>query len=268
MAMTNMLKGSFTTRFLKYFKGNLFYEYSEASHRVSPPFWENGDNQQLPDFNLQEMGVKLKWANKETFTYIYPFGLMSNGTNWPRVWANATYGAGTETDDFKYIKLEAQIEKKILIYESVKSYIRISGGNIFGDAPVSKFYALFGLKYDKLNYETHSYFMVMRPNEFAATRFVNAVWRATYYSRLNSPRKFKPEITLSTKAGFGDIPNNYLESVKTYNKGYYESSIYLGNLVKQQYFKYGIGFHYRYGPYRLPRNQDNFTITIGLELGL
>ena len=268
MAMTNLLKGSFTTRFLKYFKANLFYEYSEASHRVFPPFGENDDNLQLSDYTLHEYGVKLKWAHKETFTYLYPFGLMSNGTNFPRVWVNASYCSGSEIDDFEYLKLEAQIEKRFLIYESVKSYIRITGGNIIGDAPVSKFYALFGLKYQMWNYEASDYFMVMRPNEFAATRFVNAIWRGTYYTRLNKDKKFKPEITLSTKAGFGDVPNNYRQSVKTYNKGYYESSIYLGNMLRQQYFKYGIGFHYRYGPYSLPKNQDNFAITIGLEFGL
>jgi len=268
MAMTNMLKGSFTTRFLKYFKANLFYEYLEASHKVFPPFFENEDNPQLWDFTLQEYGVKLKWAHKETFTYHYPFGLMSNGTNWPRIWANASYGSGTEIDDFEYIKLEAQIEKRFLIYESFKSYIRVTGGNVLGEAPVSKFYSLFGLYNGEWNYEMPDFFMVMRPNEFAASKFVNAIWRGTYYTRLNSPKKFKPEITLSSKAGFGDVPINYRQSVKTYNKGYYESSVYFGNLYKQLYLKYGIAFHYRYGPYRLPKNKDNFAISIGFEYGL
>lgn len=268
MTMNNMYKGTFSARFLSYLKANLFYEYSEVSHRLLFPFLKENHNLTFSDFTLHEYGIKIKWAHKETFTYISPFGLMSNGTKYPYVWANLSFNNGKEISDFEYVKIEAQIEKRFFIYESVKSFIRVTGGNIVGDAPVSRFYGLFGLKYDRFNLEMPNFFMVMRPNEFAATRFVNALWRGTYYTRLNSDKKFKPEITISTKAGFGDVPKNYRQSIKTYNKGYYESGIYIGNLTKSSFSKMGIGLHYRYGHYSLPKIIDNFAFTIGIEYGL
>jgi hypothetical protein len=261
------LNFTFTTRFLKSFKTKIHYNYSEVSPQMINPFMEDGDgyyNQVLPNFRFQEYGVKLKWANKETFTYLYPFGLISNGTNWPIVWTNLSFGNGTETGKFEYTKLEAQIEKRFRIYESFKTTIRVTGGNIWGDVPLSKLYSAFGVRVDKWYFETPFYFATMRPNEFASDRFVHFFWRNTFYTSLNSPQKFKPEITISTSAGWSDVSGNYPENIKTYNKGYYESGISLSYASKSSFNKMGIGMYYRYGPYRNTEKEiDNFAFVIG-----
>ena len=280
---TNSLNFAFSTRFLDYFKTNIYYNYSKVSPQKpypfikedvsSPPLWEGAG---ISPFLFNEYGLKLKWANKETFTYMFPFGLMSNGTNWPVVWTNFAYGNGTEnnviasgTKQFEYKKLEAQIEKCFRIYEAFRSTVRVTGGNIWGKVPVSKLYTPFGMKIGKYyNLEIPHYFAVMRPNEFATSKFVNISLANTYYMRLNSSKKFKPEITVLTSAGWGDVSKETLHatsvySIKTYNKGYYESGIYFGNLIKSQLYKLGIGIHYRYGPYRFQKRIDNWAFTIG-----
>jgi hypothetical protein len=266
MDMTNSLKGSFETRFLNYFKANFYYQYSEVAPVFPYPFLQD-NTQVFSDIYLHEYGVKLKWAFKEKFIYTFPFGLTSFGTDWPYVWANLSFGNGIQTEKFEYTKLEAQIEKRLLVRESFRTYIRVTGGNIWGDAPSTRLYSLFGFYVNKLSFETPNYFSVMSPNEFAATRFAVAHVRGIYYTRLNK-KKFKPEITISTSAGFGDVSKRYSQSVKTFNKGYYESGIYLGNLLKASFFKFGTGVHYRYGPYHLPKEINNWAFVFGVEFGL
>ncbi|MDR2928049.1 MAG: DUF5686 and carboxypeptidase regulatory-like domain-containing protein [Cytophagaceae bacterium] len=268
METVNLLKGSFTTRFLNYFRANLYYEYSDVTPVTAVSFMKN-DSSLPPAFLLHEYGVKLKWANKETFAYVPQLGgLLSNGTNWPVIWTNLSFANGVEPRRFKYTKLETQIAKRFITREAFKNNLRITAGNIWGNAPPSKLYSLFGLYMDNLNYDMENYFAVMRPNEFAASRFVNAFWRSTFYTRLNRPGSFKPEITLSTSVGWGDVDGDFRQSFKTYRKGYYESGILFGNLMKSLFTKLGIGVHYRYGAYHLPREFDNWAVTLMLQYGL
>ena len=283
MDMTNSLHGSFTTRFLNYFKANIFYQYSEVTPSIFYPFleikkWEASPARELESdyipspFSQHEYGIKLKWAHKETFTYMYPFGLMSNGTKFPYIWTNLTFADGTETNNkFDYIKLDVQIEQRFRIYEAFRSNIRITGGNIWGNAPLSKTFNYFGVNLgDLYNIEVPYYFAVMHPNEFAADRYVNIFWRNTFFTRLNSTKKFKPDFTIMASAGFGDINKdkyNQFLNVKTYNKGYYEAGIYAG-LMRMLFFKYGLGVHYRFGPYQRADVWDNMAITIGVGVAL
>jgi len=260
---TNKTSFSFTTRFLNYFKTNLFYQYSEVSPATVYPYMA-GDSIPVSPFFYHEYGIKLKWAHKETFTYLYPFGLMSNGTNWPILWTNLCFGSTSKINNYSHLKLEVQLEKQIRVHETYKSTIKVAGANIWGDAPVAKLYSLMGLYMGKWNLDMPNYFKIMRPNEFAASRFVNVFWYNTFFTRLNNPKKFKPEITISTSAGWGDVIGNYPLNIKTYNKGYYESGLFFGNLMKVWVFKYGLGIHYRYGPYSLPKQIDNWGITFGL----
>ncbi|MCL2073778.1 MAG: DUF5686 and carboxypeptidase regulatory-like domain-containing protein [Marinilabiliaceae bacterium] len=276
MDMSNSLHGSFTTRFLKYFKANIFYQYSDVTPTMMYTFLEvknpTIETNILPKFSHHEYGLKLKWAHKETFTYMYPFGLMSNGTKFPYIWTNISYAEGTEIEKFEYIKLNLQIEQRFHIYEAFKSTIRVTGGYIFGDdVPLSKTFSYFGVNVDELfNIEVPYYFAVMRPNEFAADRYCNIFWRNTFYTRLNSARKFKPDFTFMLSAGFGDIDKNKYDpkySINSYNKGYYEAGIYAG-LLKMLFLKYGVGVHYRFGPYQQQNLIDNMAITIGMGFAL
>jgi len=267
MDMTNSLKGTFSARFLNYFKANLFYQYSEVYPKHPYTFLRKDTIRALSEFSLNEYGVQLRWAHKETFSYWYPFGLFSQGTDYPIIWANINFGKWERTDKFEYMKIEAQIEKRFFLNEWFKSYIRITGGNIWGDVPESKLYALFGLYANNWSIRNTNYFTVMRPNEFAATQFVNAHWRSTFYTRLNK-KKFKPEITLSTSAGIGDVNGKYKDYVNTYNEGYYESGIYFGNLLRWYVLKLGVGCNYRYGPYHLSKEFDNWAFLFRIEFGL
>jgi hypothetical protein len=140
---------------------------------------------------------------------------------------------------------------------------RITAGHLSGSVNSTQLYSAFG-SYSKLGLETKYSFATIRPAEFGANSFALIFLRAVIPTNQNRLCRFKPEINLSTSAGWShaDTP------VSTFSKGLYESGIYIENLLKQNFIKYGIAVHYRYGPYQLPNFSDNITIKIGLEFGL
>lgn len=259
---------SFRTRFLQYFKTELSYQYNETKPVLIYPFYnENPSIQEA--FNNHEYGLKLKWAHKETFIFSQ-FGLTSNGTNFPIVWTNFIIGNGIQgNESFSYQKYEAQFEKSFRPSSLVKTVLRVNAGTIEGSYPAAKLYSAFGSNRNGTGLETPFAFATMRPNEFAVSQFTSLFFRNTFLTRLNKPGSFKPEITLSSAFGIGDVKGHHQsEPIKTFNKGYYESGIYVGNLLRQLVFKYGFAVHYRYGPYKLPKAGDNWSFKIGLEIGL
>ena len=265
---TSSIQTAFRTRFLQYFKGELLFIYREVNPVLVYPFFENLTPIQEP-FSNYEYGIKLRWAHKETFSFTQ-FGLTSNGTNYPIVWTNIIAGNGTMgATSYDYHKIEAQAEKQFRPTASIKTVLRATAATIEGSYPATELYSAMGTHRHGTGLEMPFAFATMYPNEFAASRFTALYFRNTFLTRLNKPGNFKPEITISSSFGIGDAKGMYETSpIKTINKGYYESGIYFGNLLRQLVFKYGFSIHYRYGPYKLPKEVDNWAFKIGLEIGL
>ena len=73
---------------------------------------------------------------------------------------------------------------------------------------------------------------------------------------------FKPELTLVTNLGWGDMKraeNQPNKNFETMEKGYFESGFVVRGLLSLPLVKVGLGAFYRYGPYSLPRVWDNFA---------
>jgi hypothetical protein len=214
----------------------------------------------VPGFDTKEAIVKMKWANKETFDET-PFGRISNGTNWPVVWFNFTYGWGSDkTDDFNYTKYETQIHKDLRLNPANVMSLRVSAGLISGSLPATLLYSALG-SHKTLGLEIPYSLATMKLNEFAADRFAMLNLRHKVSLLQNKPGKFKPEIIMTTSAAVGDGP----EGVHSFSKGYYESGIFFNNLLRQMVAKYGFAVHYRYGPYHLNKEIDNWAFNIGIE---
>ena len=247
-------------RFLKYFKTQLGFKNASITPMKQYRYLNTTDT--VAPFNTQELSFKLKWAYKETFADT-PFGRISNGTNWPTVWMNFTYGFGNNTTDFTYQKYEVQIHQDIKINPSNTTSIRIKAGQIDGDVPATLLYSTFG-SYKTVGLEIPYSMATMRLNEFAANRFAIVNLKHKLSLLLNKPGRFKPEINLTTNIGVGDAP----AGTYSFKKGYYESGIFFNNLFSQFIAKYGFGIHYRYGPYRLNRGIDNWAFNFGVEFKL
>ncbi|MCU4164717.1 DUF5686 family protein [Carboxylicivirga caseinilyticus] len=260
MDRTQEIKLGTEFRFLRYFKTGLYYKNATVTPKKSYRFLET--DEVAPEFDFQEASVKLKWAHRETFTNS-ALGFLSEGTNYPTVWINGTYGQWQQNGTFNYQKLEAQVEKTFNYPNAMYTNLRVQGGKLFGEYPSTFMYSSLG-SYKRFTIFIPNSFATMRLNEFATEQF-----SAVYFSHgiplaLNTNQRIKPEIILTTNAAWGEAPNG----ISSMEKGYYESGFYLRNLLSNFIFRYGLSVHYRYGPYKLDKEIDNWAFKLGVEFAL
>lgn len=257
MDRTQELKLGTEFRFLKYFKTGIYYRYADVSPKKAYHFLTTDEI--MPGFDLHETSLRLKWAHRETFTKSV-LGLLSEGTPYPKIWINAAYGHGNMFNDFDYKKLEGQVEKTFNYHNAMSTTLRLQGAKLYGDYPTTLLYSSLG-SYKSFTIYIPNSFATMRLNEFAASQFSAVYLSHAIPLSLNTNKRIKPEIVLSTNAAWGNAP----EGVSSFEKGYFESGIYLKNLLSNFIFQYGLSAHYRYGPYQLNKAIDNWAFKLGLE---
>jgi hypothetical protein len=258
---------SFTSRIFARLKSEIHYSYSDLTPVLEYSYLLEPNGIVPHPFTNHEAGVRFKWQPLIRLAQS-ELGLTSIGGDAPSFWANFTTGHGQSNIPFEYYKAEAQLEENFRVTPLLTGSIRFSAGHLWGEHTPTHFYSAFGTYNYGVGLESRYTFATMRPNEFAASTFSLLFLRTTIPTRQNQPGSFKPHITLSSSAGWADVSGEYSNKIHTFDKGYYESGIYFGNLIKQLFVKYGVAVHYRYGPYRLDKEIDNWSFKIGLEIGL
>jgi hypothetical protein len=250
--------------------GYLKVQLAAKALRVTPinahPFVMETQNIE-PGYELVETGLKLRWAYQEELSFT-PYGLIRGKAPKPVFWLNLTLGEGNSFQSFSYYKYELQAQHSFKITPQTLTTLRLTGATLTGTAPTSELYSAFGT-YRKTGIEIPYTFATMRPGEFAATSFGLAHIRHQIPLRNGKPGKFKPEIVLSTNAGVAESNFNIThQQINTFSKGYYESGIFLNRLASNLLFNYGFSVHYRYGPYHMPNEINNWAFKIGIEIAL
>ncbi|ASB48369.1 DUF5686 family protein [Alkalitalea saponilacus] len=262
---SRQINTAFTSRVFSRLKAQLAYQYKEVTPVMHYPYMLTEEI--VPEFTTHESSLRLKWQPRIKLAYT-GFGLTSTGGEMPSIWVNFATGQGDSSDEsISYMKTETQFEHHFRITPVVKGHLRLTGAHLWGDHTPTHLYSAFGTYNSGLSIESRYSFATMAPNEFAANTFGLAFLGATIPTRINRSGSFKPEITLSTSAGWSEVASKYSETVSTFNKGYFESGIYFGNLFRQMVLKYGVGIHYRYGSYRNHKEINNWSFTIGAEIG-
>ena len=149
-----------------------------------------------------------------------------------------------------------------------KSNFALIGGIVSQEVPFSY---LFNQQGTKENFELSVFesFETMYVNEFYASAFINAFWEHNFGTLLKKGM-FQPELAIYQGVGFGDKAKvNYHSQLegKTMEKGFYESGLKIHNIIRASTSGFGFGMFYRYGPYLLDKQQDNFTYKITISLG-
>ncbi len=257
MDLSKIWQTGFDARFMKYFKSRAYLTFGDINPQKEYSFVAG--NGVASAFRFTEVGVMLKWANKETFINS-PLGRISTGTNWPVLWLNTGVGRWNDTSDKVYQRYEVRLHKQFNYPNSMYTTLRIQGGYFSGSFPNTFLYSALG-SYKSFTVFVPYTFGTMRLNEFAASEFT-----ALYLSHgvplvLNTEKRIKPEIVLSTNIAFGNAPTG----VSSFSKGYYESGLYLKKLYSNLIFQYGLSVHYRYGAYKLPDEIDNWAFKLGIE---
>ena len=130
---------------------------------------------------------------------------------------------------------------------------------------------MFNQQGTKENFELSVFesFETMYVNEFYASAFINAFWEHNFGTLLKKDM-FQPELAIYQGVGFGDKAKvNYHSQLegKTMEKGYYESGLKIHNIIHLSTGGFGFGMFYRYGPYSLDKQNDNFTYKITISMG-
>jgi hypothetical protein len=257
---------SIESRLAGYLKVQLAAKASRATPMNPHPFVVESQVAET-GYELLETGLKLRWAYKEELSFT-PYGLIRGNAPRPILWLNMTMGNGTSSQRFSYYKYELQAQHSFKVTPQTLTTFRLTGATLTGKSPAAVLYSAFGT-YRKTGIEIPFTFATMRPGEFAATSFGTAHLRHQIPLRNGKPGKFKPEIVLSTNAAVAESNFNVThQPINTFSKGYYESGIFFNRLASNLLFNYGLSVHYRYGPYHLPNEIDNWAFKIGIEFAL
>lgn len=256
-------------RALKHFR----YEFGarHASYYNTDDYLFNvfGDEVKIwsSDFAVAEASLGIRFGYKEKFM-ARASKLISLGTKYPILNLKFTQGiSGIQQSAFDYQKLDAQLDYSFKLRYIGKTSLRFNAGKVTDDLP---WYLLYNGRgsYAKVYIDAPNTFNTMRMNEFLSDEYAAVYLRHNFGNLLYKTEHFAPEVLVASSAIFGSLSSNDRHKnidYKTLEKGYYESGLILKNLYTSLITSLGFGVYYRYGPYALEKQEDNFTykITIG-----
>jgi hypothetical protein len=174
--------------------------------------------------------------------------------------------------DFDFTQLNFRVLHKIKPIRKATTHILVEGGIVFGDAPISHLYNstpnyTFKNPWRKrITLAGKNSFETMGYNEFISDRFA-AIHLKHEIKSFKITSKFKPQLTLVTRAAIGDIENPYYHNgleFQSLKKGYFESGLEFNSLFKG----FGLSAFYRYGVYQKPEWSDNLALKLTYKLRL
>lgn len=263
------LEADFTFRILNYLKVNAFVNQYQVQADEDYIYY-NDEKSYSGKYNFSDAGIKLKYAYNEKLIKT-PWGLISEGTKYPVFYANITKGNAYLGGDFNNLRLEGRLSETFTTKNLGTTHINLMGGYAKGEVPVFNMYNGNGSFTSDFALQIDNSFATMKLNEFYAQRFVSAFFRQDFGSLLFRSGTFRPRISLVSNMGWGWLPDKDQHQgtqMESFDKGYFESGILLDNLLSVNFFSYGFGVYYRYGPYSYPKPADNFAYKLSFRINL
>ncbi len=174
--------------------------------------------------------------------------------------------------DFDFTRINFRILHEIKPLRKATTTLLAEGGIVFGDAPISHLfnatpnYTFKNPWIKRITFAGKNSFETMGYNEFISDKFA-ALHIKHQLKPFNISLKFKPQLTLVTRAAIGAIKNPEYQSglvFKNLNKGYLESGLEFNSLFKG----FGLSGFYRYGAYKNLIWSDNLAIKLTYKLRL
>ena len=139
----------------------------------------------------------------------------------------------------------------------------IQAGQTIGDVPTPMLFGIYGNN-DGLALYSNACFSTMLINEFFCDRFAS-VFFSHNFGKIFTFKRLTPELVIDANFGIGSLqtPRYYCgESLKSMDKGYFESGLVLDNIINMMFVKLGFGVYYRYGAYSFDKVADNFAFKV------
>jgi hypothetical protein len=228
------------------------YRYRVASENVNVYF---------DRYDFTELRLGLRYAYGEKFIQNMRKKI-SMGTDYPVLWVQFTKGIrGLLEGDFDYDRIDLKVEKEFYTRYIGKTSLKLAGGYVGADVPYTNLYNGNGA-YRTFTIFAANSFATMRMNEFLTSKYAALYVSHDFEKLLYKGKKFKPEFAIATNILFGWLDfkaNHFFIDYQIPDKGYYESGLQINRLLNLQLYTLGLALYYRYGPYALPDNWDNFA---------
>jgi len=272
------------------FRAELFYRPS--AHLQLNPYWRRESRQTTypysfvqdesvskSTFQMQEVGFNLRFAPKE---WLHKDGITETiyYFTYPVFDFQVAQGRITGVPDpINYTRLILSMEGENTSKALGRTVYRIMGGMMLGNVPYPYLFNAPGVRREAGSpIFSYHVFQTMGLYEFAGDRFAYLFFEHNFGKlllKINS-KYSQPEIALAQNIAWGNLMNPEAHQgldFQTLDKGFYETGVYLRNLLlipilKAAKFSAGVGAFYRWGPYSLENERRNFAYQVNFYFTL
>ncbi len=223
-------------------------------------------------YNLTLATLSLEWSPNSKFLQA-PQEIMEVEKGFPKVILQISHAIpNVLSDNIEFTKIDTRIYQEKKHLSGQKTTFLLQGGISLGNAPLSHLYSVSPNNLDReailqrLTFANKTSFETMYFNEFYSDRY-SLFQLKHHFNKFQISKSIKPILVLGSKVAFGDFshPENHQGiEFKTMEKGFYESGFELQNIFSG----FGLSTYYRYGPYQLPKFDQNIAIKLSFTLNL
>ncbi len=224
----------------------------------------------LQDYNLTTATIGIQY-NPNSEYMNSPLGKMKIKDAYPQFLFQITKSfENVFESDFDFTRISLQTKYNIKHLRGSTTKLFFQGGIVFGQTPISHLfnhspnYSYSNPWISRVTFGGNNSFETMGYNEFISDKFT--MLQAKHeFKRFKISKRMYPKLSLVTRAAVGYLENPINHNgitIKTMEKGYFESGFELNSLFK------GLGFNafYRYGAYQNPVWSDNLSVKLTYTL--
>jgi len=226
------------------------------------------------DYNITSVQFAIQWNPFSNYMRT-PMGMIENEKRHPKFSFQVMQTLPDVIEnDFTFTKVDFKTFYEIPYLSGHKSSVLLQAGWAFGDIPLTHMYSIAPNNINRdailqrITFAGKNSFETMYYNEFFSNRYASLQLRHTF-NKVNLAYKIAPEFSVVTRMAWGEMDNTEKHiglPFNTLERGFFESGIEANKIFKGL----GINAFFRYGPYQLPRFDDNLSIKISyfLDLGI
>lgn len=219
-------------------------------------------------FRYSELFASFRFKPGEKFlrkgNYLISLGSKSH---FPTMKLQFTQGIKTpDWGSFDYFRIDGQVSGYYKWRRLGQSFYDVSAGWVNQSLPMNRLFAPKANRDDnvRLLLAAGNTFETMQPNEFLSSTYAALFFRQ-HAGRIVTIKKFKPEWGIIHNMMWGNLVNaqeHQLVANQSVDKGFFESGLYLSKIIASTFSNFGAAAYYRYGPYSLPNQSDNFVFKV------
>jgi hypothetical protein len=268
------IKAQLYFRPLRFTQASIFLQQQRHN-----PTYKVDDVSTLNDYTLTEVGFQLRFSQGEKFAQIGNSKVVT-ALDYPQFNLAINQSMDNLLDgEFAFTKIEFSFEQQFLIRAFGKTNFQLASGWINGEAPYFSLFNGKGSNISSFSYNSfliQNYFQTMGVYEFTSDRYAYLFFTHNF-GRIVGTRSayFRPELSIVHNSGIGTLSEKNFtgtSSLKSMEKGYFESGLILNNLLRIKYLNVayvglGAGAFVRYGEYARADFSDNVVYKISLMFG-